>query len=749
MAKDKEESENRTVEEMEEEKPSQGKFPLHIGFILGNEFCERYSYYGMRTILIFFLTSYLGWNDDTGTAVYHAFTVLAYLFPLAGAMIADSWWGKYHTILWLSIVYAIGLVLLVMGSIGPIGDLLTHKILSSIGLFVIAVGTGGIKPCVSAFGGDQFKAHQDGYRRSFFSLFYFAINAGSLVSTFVSPIIRDEVKCFDEECYAVAFGIPAALMVVAIIAFALGTPWYTRFAPSGNVFAQSCVCIYEAISNRDGTKKDHWLEHAENGTRERKTLIRDLKYVMRVLIMYIPLPLFWALFDQQGSRWTLMAQQMNGYIGALHLLPDQMQIVNPLLIVTLIPIFEVTLYPCLKAIKFNFSPLRRMGTGMFFAGIAFIVAALIQQKIDVSLTSVPDRSDETSLRYINTAECPIVIYPNPSLLIEDPGITLQIGEASNTKENFVKPGEYDLQFSCVGDAPITVTIPPQPETAHDIIFQTLEGSLTLLATAHPYRKSDTGTARLGGYSTFQKDVNIQIIPMNPDKFSVEDSDGGEDHIIPLANSTGGAPPHYEIAELKGDNGTYTINLWDATPANDPIQSVNVFMGTGGLYTIMVWEDPAATGEPQMAFYEDVYQNDVSLFWMIPQYFIITVGEVFLSVTGLEFAYSQAPASMKSVLQSFWLFTVSIGNIIVLIVAETALIPSQRDEYYLFAGLIFAAGIIFIFLAMWYTYVDEDEFADDDDVSSKGDPDDVTASDKEKAQYENVAYKRDYDTDTKM
>merc|ERR1712136_250430 len=391
--------------------------------------------------------------------------------------IADSWWGKYHTILWLSIVYAVGLGLLVLGSIPPIGDPLVHKILSSFGLFVIAVGTGGIKPCVSAFGGDQFKPHQDGYRRSFFSLFYFAINAGSLVSTFVSPIIRDEVKCFEQECYAVAFGIPAALMVVAIIAFALGTPWYTRLNPTGNVFAQSCVCIYEAIKNRDGTSKDHWLDHAENGERDRKTLIRDLKYVLRVLIMYIPLPLFWALFDQQGSRWTLMAQQMNGYIGALHLLPDQMQIVNPLLIVTLIPIFEVTLYPCLKAIKFNFSPLRRMGAGMFFAGIAFIVAALIQQKIDVNLTVEKEE----------------LIGP---------------GEVLDNKEILLKPGVYDLQAGCLYENPKTFSIPPQGETAHDLIFSTYQGELTLLATAHPTRKSDTGSAKLGAYNVYSGNVTI-------------------------------------------------------------------------------------------------------------------------------------------------------------------------------------------------------------------------------------------------
>jgi hypothetical protein len=203
--------------------------------------------------------------------------------------------------------------------------------------------------------------------------------------------------------------------------------------------------------------------------------------------------------------------------------------------------------------------------------------------------------------------------------------------------------------------------------------------------------------------------------------------------------------HKPIAEIKGDVATFTIFL-KSKKGNDSLifEQEDVVMGTGGLYTLVIWDD-AGRDYPTMEFYEDVYQNDVSLFWMIPQYFIITVGEVFLSVTGLEFAYSQAPASMKSVLQSFWLFTVSIGNIIVLIVAETALIPSQRDEYYLFAGLIFAAGIIFIFLAMWYTYVDESEFEnhEKDDNETLADKTDMKG-------HENTAYKKDdYDFTTKM
>jgi len=364
-------------------------FPFHVGYILGNEFCERYSYYGMRTILVIYLSSKLiDWDDNTATAVYHAFTVLAYLFPLLGAMLADSFLGKYWTILSLSIVYAIGSGINTMSAIKPIGgeNLAVHAALASTGLFVIAFGTGGIKPCVSAFGGDQFTADQDNYRRRFFSLFYLAINAGSLVSTFVSPLIRERVKCFGDDCFALAFGIPTALMVIAIILFAIGTPFYTRLEPEGNIFYEVCKTIYRSIKRRwnvpaDERNKEHWLDYANDGTNAQ--LIQDIKYVLKVLVIYIPLPLFWSLFDQQGSRWTLQAVRMNGQIGSVVILPDQAQILNPLIIVTLIPLFEATLYPCLRYFKLNFSPLKRMGAGMWLAGIAFVVAGVVHLMIEV------------------------------------------------------------------------------------------------------------------------------------------------------------------------------------------------------------------------------------------------------------------------------------------------------------------------------------------------------------------------------
>jgi len=173
---------------------------------------------------------------------------------------------------------------------------------------------------------------------------------------------------------------------------------------------------------------------------------------------------------------------------------------------------------------------------------------------------------------------------------------------------------------------------------------------------------------------------------------------------------------HEFKELS--QGSYKLKL-TIDGGREIVANVDVL--TGAAYTYIY------TPTDGVKSFKDIYENDVSMFWMIPQYFIITLGEVFLSVTGLEFSYSQAPQSMKSVLTSFWLLTVSIGNIIVLIIAETSLIPSQADEYFLFAGLIAFAAIVFLFLAMRYKYVDESVFkviaeSDDDSIDSSLDSD---------------------------
>ena len=118
---------------------------------------------------------------------------------------------------------------------------------------------------------------------------------------------------------------------------------------------------------------------------------------------------------------------------------------------------------------------------------------------------------------------------------------------------------------------------------------------------------------------------------------------------------------------------------------------------GGVYSLVVARDPQ-TNRLRSVLHTLTTPNSIHILWQIPQYFIITASEVMFSVTGLEFSYSQAPASMKSVVQAAWLLTVAFGNIIVILVAEAKLFDEQASEFFMFAGLMLIDTLVFIFLA---------------------------------------------------
>lgn len=109
----------------------------------------------------------------------------------------------------------------------------------------------------------------------------------------------------------------------------------------------------------------------------------ETKILLNVLVLFVPLPLFWTLFDQQGSRWTFQAREMNGNIGFIIIKPDQMQVFNPLLVLISIPLFEYAFYPLMKFVKIR-RPLQKMAIGGILAGISFILSMLVQMQIDGS-----------------------------------------------------------------------------------------------------------------------------------------------------------------------------------------------------------------------------------------------------------------------------------------------------------------------------------------------------------------------------
>ncbi|KAK3569235.1 hypothetical protein QTP86_026520 [Hemibagrus guttatus] len=630
-------------------------YPISIFFIVVNEFCERFSYYGMRAVLVLYFTYFLRWDDDLATSIYHAFVALCYLTPILGAIVADSWLGKYKTIIYLSIVYAIGQITMAVSAIHDITDtdrdgkpdnMTVHVALAMVGLILIAFGTGGIKPCVSAFGGDQFEDHQAKQRSTFFSVFYLCINAGSLLSTLITPILRGQ-ECgihSTQKCYPLAFGVPAALMVVSLVVFIVGSGMYVKAAPKGNIMLQVSKCIGFAIKNRfkySGSKypqKEHWLDWAEE--RYDKLLIAQIKMVLKVMFLYIPLPMFWTLFDQKGSRWTLQATTMDGTFvsclikyskssGTLVLQPDQMQTVNPIFILTLVPIMDRIVYPLIKKCGFNFTPLKRMTVGMFLAAMAFVSAALVQLEIDAS---------------------------DDYMTFGNPDIKVSLDTNPVISENFTL--SLGLRQ--------TLIIPSVPNAMY----------LTNDLTAKP----EQGNNAVRFVNGMNRDLNVSNVGL------IKPSD--------VSNNT------------LFSQGSRTFNISDGAQSCQ----FSTQFGFGGAYTFLIpstltWTENCVGSIVRV---EDIQPNTVHMALQIPQYFLITAGEVVFSVTGLEFSYSQAPSNMKAVLQAGWLLTVAVGNIIVLIVAELAKLPDKWAEYVLFASLLVAVCIIFSIMAYFYTYIDPAE-----------------------------------------
>jgi proton-dependent oligopeptide transporter, POT family len=324
--------------------------PPGIPYIIGNEAAERFSYYGMRTILTIFMVRYLYLMSDTvmpamskaeAQEQYHTFSSWVYFFPILGAIIADAFTGKYRIIMGVSVLYCLGhLALAFMGGGGLAAE---HWLWA--GLFLIALGSGGIKPCVSAHVGDQFGKRNQPLMEKVYQWFYFSINFGSTLSTLLTPWLL--------EWYGphVAFGVPGVLMAIATLMFWLGRTAYIHVPPGGAAFLRE-------VFSRDGVAT-----------------------ILRLSLVYLCIAVFWALFDQTSSAWVLQAEDMNLRWLGIDWLPSQIQVLNPILVMVMIPLFQFLLYPAIGRI-FRLTPLRKIGLGLFVMAAGFGLSAVVQSWID-------------------------------------------------------------------------------------------------------------------------------------------------------------------------------------------------------------------------------------------------------------------------------------------------------------------------------------------------------------------------------
>ena len=333
------------------------EMPPGIPYIVGNEAAERFSYYGLLAIIAVFLTKYLRdvsgnlapMDENAANALQHDFMAAVYAFPIIGAILSDWLFGKYRMIVSVSLLYVAGHAILAfmdfpqITGIGP-------KTLFVVGLALIAMGAGGIKPCVSSHLGDQFGEQNKHLITKAFGWFYFSINLGSTVSMPLTPWLLEYYGP------AWAFGVPGIAMAIAAVVFWIGRYKYVHIPPAGNAF-------FRETFSRDG-----------------------LRAVANLVPLYLFIIPFWCLFDQTHSQWVHQAKHMGmDHVELIGLdpkvLPAQMQTVNAILVMAFIPLFTYVIYPFLGRF-FEVTPLRKIGIGLFVTAIAFVVPSLVQREID-------------------------------------------------------------------------------------------------------------------------------------------------------------------------------------------------------------------------------------------------------------------------------------------------------------------------------------------------------------------------------
>ncbi len=319
-------------------------------------------------------------NHEEAKSWFHLFTSAVYFAPLLGALIADVFWGKYKTILVLSVIYCLGHLTLALD---------TTRMGLVLGLTLIAIGSGGIKPCVSAHVGDQFGPKNSHLISKIFSWFYFSINFGAFFSTLLTPWLLENYGPH------LAFGVPGVLMFLATVFFWMGRNKFVHIPPGGKAFLKETFSM-------DG-----------------------LATLGKLSIVYVFVAMFWSLYDQTGSAWVLQAEQMDKHFLGMEWLSSQVQAINPILILLYIPLFNFVIYPVINKF-FKLTPLRKIGIGFFLTVPSFLIPAYVESLIAAGQT--PNIAWQILAYLVITAA---------EVLVSITALEFSYTQAKNTMKSFV------------------------------------------------------------------------------------------------------------------------------------------------------------------------------------------------------------------------------------------------------------------------------------------------------------------------
>uniref|UniRef100_A0A336LF68 CSON011213 protein n=1 Tax=Culicoides sonorensis TaxID=179676 RepID=A0A336LF68_CULSO len=441
---------------------------------------------------------------------------------------------------------------------------------------------------------------------------------------------------------------------------------YKNYVITSETICHVLRIIWDAIQGkckRDirEPKKRHWLLYAY--PKHKFQHIQNIKLLLGLLVLYIPFPLFWTLYDQQGSRWIFQATRLDGVVGSYRIRPEQMIALNPLFILTLIPIYKLIIYPILEKLSLG-TPLRQITIGGILTGLAFIAAFVLElniQKYESPCQNIGN--NEAHFRFYNVMPCELVINftsDNPkfneTIVKLDP---LDVFEILNVK-NFDEKLYYWINFKIISTIKKCRNVTGNTQFYRGfsvglVYYQ--RGSINKKSQDNDWFIEDTSCDISGNAKVkFLRTMNrLQKLELKTDKVSFE------------------IPESYEIEEYSIPVGKYKIVINDNVTVHcDECETVNFKSGEVTNVMIIQTEDDGY----QCKTFQLTGPNKIHMLWQIPQYILITLGEVMFSVTALEFSFKQVPASMKSILTVIWLCSAGIGNLITVVFVKLNIFQHQ-------------------------------------------------------------------------
>ncbi|XP_057793637.1 protein NRT1/ PTR FAMILY 5.10-like isoform X1 [Salvia miltiorrhiza] len=360
-------------------------------FIIGVEVAERFAYYGISSNLITYLTGPLGESTAAAAAAVNAWNGAAMLLPLLGAFVADSFLGRYRTIIIASLLYILGLGLLSLSAAlhsSNSSPPLFEVAFFFFSIYLVAFAQGGHKPCVQALGADQFDEEDETElvaKSSFFNWWYFSMNAGICVAQLVLSYIQENLS------WELGFGIPCIMMCFALVVYLLGSTTY-RFrvrSSQKNPFVRISSALAAAAAR------------AEPEDPEQSSGIEEAKELVRIAPIWASCLGYAVMFAQATTLFTKQGATMDRSLAfGLQIPSASLQCLTGLSIVAFIPVYDRILVPTARAMtkrSMGITTLERIGAGISLSIVFMVVAAIVErQRISVAIKhGLLDRPEAT------------------------------------------------------------------------------------------------------------------------------------------------------------------------------------------------------------------------------------------------------------------------------------------------------------------------------------------------------------------